>query len=70
MEKAFHLAHDENPISASIDNYDMYALTLSKSDEVKLWPLHSGAYLGSISMHANPITFDSYKVELDDITKC
>ena len=60
-----HLAHNENPVSASIDNLDMYALTVSKSDEIKLWPLNWGYSSGSVSMHANPITIDSFKLELE-----
>ena len=42
----------------------MYALTVTKSDEIKLWPLNWGYSSGSVSMHANPIIIDSFKLEL------
>ena len=48
----------------------MYAVTISKADEIKLWPLNWGYTSGSVSMHANPITIDSYKIELDFVKKC
>lgn len=40
VEKSHHLKHSEQPICWSIDNLGLYAVTVCKSDVVKLWAVH------------------------------
>jgi hypothetical protein len=70
IEKSVHLAHQEHPLSASIDHLDMYALTITQGGEVKLWPLHWGYSSGTVSMHANPIVIECQKLGISKILKC
>eukprot|EP00919_Chromeraceae_sp_WS-2016_P052948 GHVR01125713.1.p1 GENE.GHVR01125713.1~~GHVR01125713.1.p1 ORF type:complete len:131 (+),score=3.84 GHVR01125713.1:390-782(+) len=41
LEKSFHLGSNDHPKCCSIDSHSLYSLTVSKSDQIFLWNLHS-----------------------------
>jgi hypothetical protein len=45
LDKSHHLTHFEQPTCSAIDNMGLYALTVCKSDVIKLWGI--GASEGS-----------------------
>lgn len=57
LDKKLHLANDESPLSAAIDNLDMFAVSLSKQHKVKLWWLYELSHKEVTSETINAMDF-------------
>lgn len=59
VDKSHHLTHSEQAICSAIDNLGLYAVTVCKSDVVKLWAVYSP------EGHLSEKTVDAYQLEIE-----
>jgi hypothetical protein len=58
LDKSHHLTHSEQTVCSSIDNLGLYAVTVCKSDLVKLWAIYSP------EGHLTEKTIDAYQLNV------
>lgn len=58
VDKGHHLTHSEQAVCSALDNLGLYAVTVCKSDLVKLWAVHSP------EGHLSEKTADAYQLEI------
>lgn len=65
VEKSRHLSHTDNPKCSAIDNFGLFAITVSKSNVIVLWKLQNSPK----SLPAERV-IDACSIYFDEITIC